>query len=349
MKIGIIGLPQSGKSTIFKLLTNVETKNNLPVNTGVAKVLDPRIDYLGEAFKSKKVNYPTIEFVDVAGFALTQDKSGRGFWEALRHVDAVVQVIRAFDSVIGEDIDPTGDLDQIQSELVLADWSLVETRIENLERENKRVPQDGKEKEFLIKCKNLLEKGLPLQLLELTEEESKRVRNYNFFTLKPLLIVINLDETQIKDPVYPQQSELNAWAKERKVPIVKVSGQLEMEINEMDEVDKKLFMDELGIEETGIRRIAREVYRQLGLISFFTAGETQIKAWTISQGTTAKSGAGKIHSDIERGFIRAEVVGYNDFASLGNMQKVKEKGLCRLEGKEYVIADGDIISFRFNV
>lgn len=353
MRIGIIGLPQSGKTTLFKLLTSVETKGNTMVNTGVAKVLDPRVTYLAKLFNPKKVSYATIEMIDIAGFILSQAKRDNDFLNSLRDVDAIVQVISTFNNEMAaandDQKDPIRDLDQVQSELVLADWNLVETRLERLEKERMKNPQSHKEQAMLTKCRELLEQDLPLRLLKLTDEEAKDIRGYNFFTLKPLLLVVNVDETQMKQAKYPKQEELNIWAEERGIPIIIISGQVEMEINELNEEDKLIFMQDIGIEETGIQRLAREVYAHLGLISYFTVGEDEVKAWTISQGMTAKQGAGKIHSDIERGFIRAEVISYEDFVSLGTIQKVKEKGLFRLEGKDYVIADGDIISFRFNI
>lgn len=355
MRIGIVGLPQCGKTTIFKLLTNVETKGNTKVNTGVAKVLDPRVTYLAKLFNPKKLSYAAIEMIDIAGFILSQTKKDGDFFDALRDVDAIVQVISTFtinnEMAAADDaqLDPIRDLDQVQAELVLADWNLVETRLEKLEKERMKNPQSNKEQVILTKCRELLEHDLPLRLLELTDEEAKDIRGYNFFTLKPLLLVVNVNETQMRQAKYPKQGQINTWAKERGIPIIIVSGQVEMEINELDEDDKIMFMKDMGIEETGIQRLSREVYAHLGLISYFTVGEDEVKAWTISQGTTAKQGAGKIHSDIERGFICAEVISYEDFVSLGSIQKVKEKGLFRLEGKDYIIADGDIISFRFNV
>lgn len=185
--------------------------------------------------------------------------------------------------------------------------------------------------------------------LDFTDDEAKMIRGYNFLTLKPLLLVVNVDEEQMQRNTYPQQDELEAWAEERGIPIIIVSAQVEVEISQLEAEDRALFMADLGINESGIERLSRAAYAHLGLISYFTTGTDEVRAWTITQGTNAKQAAGKIHSDIERGFIRAEVVSYDDFIELGSIQKVKEKGLFRLEGKEYIVQDGDIISFRFNV
>lgn len=353
MKIGIIGLPQSGKTTIFQLLTNIELKDGNRTNTGIAKVIDPRITRLSEIFNPKKTTYATIEMVDISGVGTNQNKKGNTLLSALKDVDAVVQVLRAFrsDYVPAPDgiIDPMRDLQQIQSELILSDWSLLETRLERLNKERMKNPDAAKEIEVLSKCKDVLENELPLWTLEFTEAEEKLIRGYDFFTRKPLIIVVNVDEEQMREKAYPQQDKLQAWAGERGIPVIVVSGQVEMEISQLDETDKQLFMEDIGITETGIERLSRVVYAHLGLISYFTVGEDEVRAWTIKQGTTAKQGAGKIHSDIERGFIRAEVVSYDDFIASGGMQKAKERGLYRLEGKDYIIKDGDIINFRFNV
>ncbi|NLM69355.1 MAG: redox-regulated ATPase YchF [Firmicutes bacterium] len=353
MKIGIVGLPQSGKTTLFQLLTNVELKANLQANTGIAKVLDPRITELSKIFQPKKTTYATIEVVDVAGLVVGVNKKENTLLNAIKDVDAVVQVLRAFrsDLVPTADgkIEPMRDLNQIQSELVLSDWSLLETRLERLEKERFKNKNYEKEKAVLTKCQEALEQDLPLWTLDFTDDEAKMIRGYNFLTLKPLLLVVNVDEEQMQRNTYPQQDELEAWAEERGIPIIIVSAQVEVEISQLEAEDRALFMADLGINESGIERLSRAAYAHLGLISYFTTGTDEVRAWTITQGTNAKQAAGKIHSDIERGFIRAEVVSYDDFIELGSIQKVKEKGLFRLEGKEYIVQDGDIISFRFNV
>jgi GTP-binding protein YchF len=210
-------------------------------------------------------------------------------------------------------------------------------------------PQAADELGLLEKCQATLEQDRPLRQLELDEEEEKSLRTYDFLTRKPLIVVVNLDEEQMRSDSYPQKEELEGELARLHIPLIKVSAQIESEISELDQDDARVFLDELGLEDTGIARLARTVYAHLGLISFFTVGEDEVRAWTIKKGTAAKQAAGKIHSDIERGFIRAEVVSYDDLLECGSSQAVKEKGRFRLEGKEYIVQDGDIISFRFNV
>lgn len=351
MKIGIIGTPLSGKSTVFELLTNVAATSGNQANTGIAKVVDPRVANLEKIVKPKRTMYASIEFVDIAGFASGQ--KGRDFLNAVRDVDALVQVVRTFENdhvpTIDGNIDPMRDLQEIQSELLLTDWSLLENRLERLAKEKNKNPNAAKEIAVLEKCKAALEGDLPLRTLELTEEEDKLIRGYDFFTRKPLIIVANVGDDEMRQKEYKGQQELEEWANERNIPIVIVSAEMEREISQLDEEDKALFMEDMGIEESGIERLSRVAYNHLGLVSYFTVGEVEVRVWTIKKGTNAREGAGKIHSDIERGFIRAEVVAYDDFVEHGSMAKVKEKGLFRLEGKDYIIKDGDIITFRFNV
>lgn len=351
MKIGIIGMPQSGKSTLFRLLTNSTPGLNGKAAIAVGKVPDQRIDRLSEIFRPRKTTYAAIDFVDVPGFAGSGSNAGE-FFEKVRDVDALVLVVRAFESDTVpalSGIQPAANFRTIQQELLIADWSVLEKR---LERAAKLRMKGGRAEDLAVleKCKATLEEDRPLRQLELSAEEEQLIRDYNFLTKKPLIVVVNVDEGQMKRQSYPQQAELERELAEKGIPFLVVCGQLEMEINELDSTDAALFMEELGITETGIARLARTVYSDLGLISFFTVGEDEVRAWTIRSGYTARKAAGKIHSDIERGFIRAEVVSYADFIECGgSMQKAKEKGLFRLEGKDYTVKDGDIISFRFNV
>lgn len=352
MKIGIVGTPQVGKSTIFQLLTNVTAAVGSKANQGIAKVPDLRVDKLSGMFSPKKTTYATIEFVDIAGVIKGQGNT-REFLNAIRDVDALVQVVRAFESemvpTVDGSIDPMKDLSEIQEELLLTDWSFLETRLERLEKQRAKDPNAAKELALLEKCKGVLEQDLPLRTLELSQEEEKLIRGYEFFTKKPLIIVANLDENQIQSGQFPNKAQLVAWVTERDIPLVEMSGQVEMEISQLESEDAKEFMSELGIEQPGIARLAQAVYQHLGLISYFTVGEDEVRAWTIKKGSTARQAAGKIHSDIERGFIRAEVTSYPDFIEHGSIQALKERGLYRLEGKDYIVQDGDIMSFRFNV
>lgn len=350
LKIGIIGRPQAGKSTLFQLLTNHEVGSNNKTQVAVGKIPDPRIDVLTRLHHPRKVTYATIDFWDAPGFL--PGKNTGGFLQSVRDVDALVLVVRAFESDIVpsyDGIQPYGDFNDIQQELLVADWSLLETRLERIAKQRAKNPQALEELGVLEKCQATLEQGLPLRELDLNEDEEKLLRTYDFMTRKPLIVVVNLDEEQMRTDFYPQKEELESELLRMNLPLIKVSAQIETEINELDPDDALLFMEELGLTDTGIARLARTVYNHLGLISFFTVGEDEVRAWTIKDATMAKQAAGKIHSDIERGFIRAEVVSFDDLVACGNHQAVKEKGRFRLEGKEYIVNDGDVISFRFNV
>lgn len=351
MKIGIIGKPLAGKSTLFRLFTNHDAgTNSNKTQMAVGKIPDPRLEVLSQLHKSRKVVYSTIDFWDVPGFL--PGKNSSEFLQSVRDVDALVLVIRAFESDTVpsfSEIKPFDDFNDLQQELLVADWSLLETRLERIAKQKNKNPKAGEELQVLEKCQQLLEQDLPLRQLELDEEEEKLLRTYDFFTKKPLIVVVNLDEEQMESGTYPQQAELEEELARVNIPLIKVSAQIETEIAELDAEDAKLFMESLGIEDSGISRIARTVYAHLGLISFFTAGEKEVHSWTIRKNDTASTAAGKIHSDIERGFIRAEVVSYEDLVEHGNIQTVKEKGLFRLEGRDYIVQDGDVITFRFNV
>ena len=352
MKIGIIGMPQSGKSTLFRLLTNTQPSLGNKATIAVGKVPDPRIDRLSEIFQPRKTTYAVIDFVDLPGYGSGAGSKASEFFRAVRDVDALVLVTRAFESDTvpsANGIQPAADFNSIQQELLVADWSVLENRLERANKQRGKNPNIGPELEVLEKCRATLEQDLPLRQLQLDEEEEKLIRDFNFLTRKPLIVVINADEEQMRSGSYPQKDELEEDLAQKGIPSLLISSQIEAEISELDPEDAALFMEELGISEPGIARLARAVYGYLGLISYFTVGEDEVRAWTIRAGDSARKAAGKIHSDIERGFIRAEVVSYSDFIEHGSMQKVKEKGLFRLEGKDYIVQDGDIISFRFNV
>jgi hypothetical protein len=361
VKIGLIGLPLTGKTTLFNLLTasKAATGNfsgKTQTNIGTARVPDIRIDFLSDLYKPKKTTFAQIEFVDVAGLATCTEgqKSGAAkFLNDVRNCDALVHVVRAFGSAqvihVNEVINPAKDLETVELELLFADLEVIDKRIERLKNGKKMTKENAEELELLQKCYDVLEKGASMLDVKLTEEERISLRNYSFLTEKPRLAVVNLDEQQFKTKDYPNRTELMAMCAEKNFPLLEISALMELEISDLDEADKNLFIEDLGMTETGIELLSRRVYEHMGLISFFTVGEDEVKAWTISRNLSAKETAGKIHSDIERGFIRAEVVKYKDLVELGNMVKVKEKGLFRLEGKEYQVEDGDIINFRFNV
>ena len=359
MKIGLIGLPLTGKTTFFNLLTSGKAETGsgkVEANMGTARVPDQRIDLLSELYNPRKTIYAQIDFIDVAGLVTAQEgqKSGASkFLNDVRVCDALVHVLRAFENPnvphVEAEINPARDLESVEMELLFADMDLMERRMERIRTGKKITKEDQAELERLEKCYQVLEEGKSMRDVELSEEERNALKNYAFLTEKPRLAVVNLDEEQFKQKDFPHRDEMVTLCKEKNILLLEICAQMEWEISELGEEDKALFMADLGLTELGIEVLARNVYEHLGLISFFTVGEDEVRAWTISQGMIAKEAAGKIHSDIERGFIRAEVVKYKDIQELGIMAKVKEKGLFRLEGKTYVVEDGDIINFRFNV
>ena len=350
MQLGIIGLPMVGMTTIFELLTEHENKsaNTSKANIAMAKIPDYRIDYLSKMFNPKKTTYAQLEVVDIPGLIPGADKSANIFLDAIRKADALLHVVRAFENDMAGSVQPLKDIETINYELLLADLALIEKRITRI-NENKKKNQMLTELNLLERLQTALENELPLSSVELSGEEMEIMSTYQFLTSKPLLICINIAETDLASIDYPDRASIMALAQESGLQVIEVSAAIEKEIVQLDREERMIFMDDLGIEETGIVQISRSMYKSLGLISFFTVGEDEVKAWTVNEGSSARKAAGKIHSDIERGFIRAEVVDYNDLLELGSMQAVKEKGLFRLEGKEYIVKDGDIVHFRFNV
>lgn len=359
---GLIGLPTVGKTTFFNLLTHQEVATSnffsgkTEANVGTATIPDQRIDYLSAMFKPKKTTYAQLEVTDVVGLVRGASEgkgAGNAFLSAVRNVDTLIQILRVFDSndVLHVDgsIDPLRDLETVNLELWLADLEMVEKRIDRIKSGKKITAENQAELKVLEKLRSGLEEEKGINQLELSEEESRLVRSFAFLTEKPMILVVNLDEAQLLSGDYPQKEALQAYASQKGLPVLEICAKTEMEIGQLSDEDQAAFMAELGIAESGMNRLARAMYQSLGLISFLTAGEDEVKAWTINKGIDAKRAAGKIHSDIERGFIRAEVVGFSVLQELGSMSKVKEKGLFRLEGKDYIVQDGDIINFRFNV
>lgn len=363
VRIGLIGLPMTGKTTFFNLLTRVgenlknPSRGRTESNIGIARIPDARVDYLAKIYKPKKITYATIEVIDIHGI-IPSGSSSKGsssfhFLEAVRKGDALVHVVRAFEDEevahIEGTIDPLRDIETINMELLFADLVIIENRISRIKSGKKITSENKFELEVLKKCKDCLENENLINTLSLSDEEKQYLKAFDFLTERPVILLINLDEKQFVDNNYEKKDQVMNYANKREMSIIEICAKTELEISQLDEDDRALFMDDLGINEAGISKLASAMYSYLQLISFLTVGEDEVRAWTIKNYTTAKSAGGKIHSDIERGFIRAEVVKYSDFKHLGSMKKVKEKGLFRLEGKEVIIEDGDIINFRFNV
>lgn len=363
MKIGLIGLPLSGKTTFFNLLTNTISdisgfsSGKMEANIGIAKIPDKRIDFLSDFYNPKKKTYATIEVIDIAGI-VSGSGSGRKssaatFLEAVRKVDALVQVVRAFenDEVTPSRgvVDPMGDIDALNLELLFADLAIIENRISRIEGQKKISKENQNELEVLKKCRDGLENEKLINNIGLDDEEKQYLKSFDFLTERPMILLVNVDENQLQAGRFMQKEKVLEYSEKQNIPMLEICAKTELEINQLDPEDREIFMQELGIEEPGVNLLASTAYKYLGLISFLTAGEDEVRAWPIKKDLSAKEAGGKIHSDIERGFIRAEVVAFDDYHEFGSMQKVKEKGLFRLEGKEYIVKDGDIINFRFNV
>lgn len=362
MKMGIVGLPTTGKTTLFNLLTgqNLETAGfatgKVEAHTGIAKIPDQRIDFLASQYKPKKTTYATIELVDVPGLAKGASAGkgvGNQFLDAVRKADALIHLVRVFDNAQAMhpegSIDPLRDVETIAMELLFSDLGVIENRIGRIESGKKITKEHLAEKEVLEKCKESLENGQLIHELELSEEEQELLKNFGFLSEKPMMLVVNLDEAQLAEGTYPQKEALEAYCEEHRLPLMALSAQTEQEISQLEEDERAMFMEELNIHEPGIHQVARTSYDLLGLISFLTAGEDEVRAWPIRRDTIARKAAGKIHTDIEKGFIRAEVTAFADYKEHPSMVKLKELGKVRLEGKEYVVQDGDIMNFRFNV
>jgi len=353
---GIIGLPLSGKTTLFNLLTNAGIQTGAysmgktSANIGHVSVPDGRLDFLTEMYHPKKTTFAQIEIIDIPGLQQGGGaKSANEFLTAVRDADALAQVVRVFENASGEEIDIMHDIEEINTELLLADMALVETRLDRINQGNKKKLEHPQEEATLQKCREILDEGKPLSSVQFSEEELDAIHHITFMTMKPMLLVLNLSDDMLASGDYPQKADVEKYAADNNIELLTVSAQMEEEIGQMDPEDRAVFMEELGITESGIARMARAVYAQLGLISFLTAGEDEVRAWTIRKGINAKAAAGKIHSDIERGFIRAETIAFADLEALGSVAAARDKGKYRLEGKEYIVQDGDIINFRFNV
>ncbi|MGD0885669.1 MAG: redox-regulated ATPase YchF [Thermodesulfovibrionales bacterium] len=365
MRLAMIGLSNSGKTTVFNALTgqNVETTVYPTLSgepsLGVVKVPDLRVNRLCEIYKPKKVTHATVEYVDYIGLTKGDLNQNRKVFDLIKDVDAIVHVVRAFeDESISHPmnaVNPLHDVETVELELIFGDLEFVEKRLQRMDEASRKgkKPHEG-EKRLLLKCKEALEKEISLRNVTFDEEEQKLMKPLQFVSTKPEVVVLNLSEEDLRS----EKSSALQRATEKYLAdtgialttkVVALCGKIEMEIAQLSPDEARAFLDDLGIAEPALSKLIHMSYDLLGLISFLTFGEDEVRAWTVTRGMNAQKAAGKIHSDIERGFIRAEVVSYDDFIAAGTLSAARDKGLLRLEGKTYEVKDGDMINFRFNV
>ncbi len=362
LEVGIVGLPNVGKSTLFNAITKAgaEAANypfcTIEPNVGIVAVPDPRLGVLTKLYSSKKTTPASVRFVDIAGLVKGASKGeglGNKFLEHIRQVDAIAHVVRCFEDEnithVADTIDPLRDIDTIQTELCLADLDVVDKRLAKVAKLLKSGSKEAKlESEILERVKNSLDAAKPARSLNLTEDELAAIRDANLLTLKPTLYIANVAEDDLAEE-NSYVKKVRDLADREEAQVVVICAKVEEEIAELDDAEAKEFLADLGLDASGLDRLIHAAFDLLGLMTFLTAGADECRAWTIKKGTPAVKAAGKIHSDIERGFIRAEIVNYDDLIRLGSINAARDKGLVRLEGKDYIMQDGDVTYFRFNV
>ncbi|GAB6189891.1 redox-regulated ATPase YchF [Marinitoga arctica] len=358
MKIGILGLPLTGKTTIFSLLTNkpYDGSYKQEAEERVANVMDERIEKLAKMYNPKKTVRATLNFIDIPSYNTSADRKEKNrILQMIQTVDSIILVIRAFENgsvPFPEGAEsPIDQLETLKTEMIIRDLEVVENRLNRLIEQNKKkkpTKEEERQVKILEEIKPVLEDGKFASKIELNDEDKKLISSLALFTLKPIIVVVNVDENQLINYDYPNKKDLIQICEEENFAYIEISGKIEADLIELEPDEKEEFMKELGIERPGIARLSKVVYDHLGLITFFTVGEDEVRAWTINKGTTMKKAAGKIHSDLEKGFVKAEVMHYEDLIKLGSEEEVKKAGLWRLAGKEEIVKDGDILTIRAN-